>query len=81
MTTARKRAIRLPALPPAEEVQLLVRSIAADPAKTQWLRNHVANALEAAAQEVSGIDLLAVAPEQILARRAAAHRRGDTPLW
>jgi hypothetical protein len=66
----------------AEERAALVRHIAADPVRVQWLRDHVAGVLDRVALAVREsdpptVDVAAAAIE----RRAAAHRRGETPLW
>jgi hypothetical protein len=66
----------------AAERAALVRHIAADPVRVQWLRDHVADALDRLAAAVREsdpptVDVAAAAIE----RRAGAHRRGETPLW
>lgn len=76
------RAARVPTRTPSEQddVRQLVRHIASEPHLVQWLREHVAGHLQAAAAELSR-DQVDRAPESVIARRADAHRRGETPLW
>jgi hypothetical protein len=66
----------------AEEIETrraLVRVIAADPVKQQWLRDYGAALLRAAVQELehsmngSGADVVEC--------RAGEHERGETALW
>lgn len=79
---AAPRRVPTPELTDADEARALVRYIAASPDRIAWLRDHVAGHLERVALAVAesdppDIQVAAAAIE----RRAAAHRRGDTPLW
>ena len=61
------------------ERRAIVRAIASSPVTIQWLRDHVHKILlrEAGLLEVLGDDEGA----DHLRRRAAAHMKGETPLW
>ncbi|MCZ2837163.1 hypothetical protein [Modestobacter sp. VKM Ac-2985] len=75
----RRRPTRTPS--EQDDVDRLVRHIASEPHLEAWLREHVAGHLEQTAHELSRADLNRVSPESVVARRADAHRRGDTAIW
>lgn len=70
-----------PSPTPAEQREQLVRHIASEPVLVQWLRDHVATQLLYAAQEAEEAVADLEPAVILLERRAAAHQRGDTPLW
>lgn len=63
-----------------ERRRALVRYLAADPEREQWLRDHVALHLERAAAGVPAADT-GLEARASLVEWAAAHRAGVTPLW
>lgn len=65
----------------AEQRRALVRYIAADPLRIQWLREHVAAHLDRAADSLAESTLADLDAAEVLHARAGAHRRGDTSLW
>lgn len=75
---------RLPsaAISPQDERRALVRYLAASPDRIAWLREHVAAHLDRVAVAVAESDppSIEVAAAAIHSQ-AAAHRRGETPLW
>lgn len=65
-----------------EDTRALVRFIAASPNRIGWLREHVAAQLDRVAVAVAESDPPTVDVAAAAIRtRAAAHRRGETPLW
>jgi len=66
----------------AEELETrrsLVRVIAADPVKIQWLRDYGATLLRSAAAEL--LMTTAGPSVKVVETRAAEHERGETALW
>jgi hypothetical protein len=61
----------------------MVRMVAADPVKIQWLRDYGARLLEAAAKEIREHQAVAegVDGALVVERRAREHRAGETALW
>lgn len=66
---------------PQGRVRALVAQIAADPALIGWLREHGARLLERAADRLAASTLADTDACEAVRSLAAAHRRGETPLW